>query len=384
MHESNLFVVSSCGTSLFTNGASPEMRTLLTKTANLKEEEFDAEEYEEVSRRIEAVRERLLGGSASAGDGSADVTKARHLSAELNGLAGLYGGDFSGRARDHHMLLHSDTFQGETAAALVRDWLAARGLVCSPVRIEGLNTRRFEEFREGLCTLVKWCSETIPGYRVAGYRVVFNLVGGFKSLQGFLQTLGMLYADSCCYLFESEDELLEIPRLPLDLNAGIRANMKAHFSLLRRFDILGTLPETKCAMLPETLLYHLGGKCELSPWGHLIWNAYKHELYRKELLSPPSALVRFGREFAASVKKLPSDRLYLVNLRIEDLARHLEGSRIGRRQAPLNRLDLKKLEGNPLPPSTHEVDAWSDGDARRLFGHFEEDVFVLDHLGPHL
>ena len=44
-------------------------------------------------------------------------------------------------------------------------------------------------------------------------------------------------------------------------------------------------------------------------------------------------------------------------------------------------LDLKALRGNPRPPSTHEIDAWSDGDAKRIFGHFEGgNHFVLDKL----
>ncbi len=33
-----------------------------------------------------------------------------------------------------------------------------------------------------------------------------------------------------------------------------------------------------------------------------------------------------------------------------------------------------------MPPSTNEMDAWSDRDAKRIYGHFEEDVFVIDRL----
>lgn len=31
-------------------------------------------------------------------------------------------------------------------------------------------------------------------------------------------------------------------------------------------------------------------------------------------------------------------------------------------------------------PSTHEMDAWADLDAKRIFGHFEGGIFVLDKL----
>jgi hypothetical protein len=30
--------------------------------------------------------------------------------------------------------------------------------------------------------------------------------------------------------------------------------------------------------------------------------------------------------------------------------------------------------------STHEIDAWHDGGAKRIFGHYEGGVFVLDRL----
>ena len=43
----------------------------------------------------------------------------------------------------------------------------------------------------------------MPGYRQSHYRVVFNLVGGFKSLQGYMNTLGMFYADEIIYIFEA-------------------------------------------------------------------------------------------------------------------------------------------------------------------------------------
>ena len=33
---------------------------------------------------------------------------------------------------------------------------------------------------------------------------------------------------------------------------------------------------------------------------------------------------------------------------------------------------------------THEMDAWADQDAKRIFGHFEEGCFVLDRLAKAL
>lgn len=67
-----------------------------------------------------------------------------------------------------------------------------------------------------------------------------------------------------------------------------------------------------------------------------------------------------------------------MNEKIDDLVRYLTTKQ------HLKGLDVKQLRGNPLPPSTHECDAWSDQDARRIFMHYEGDTLVLDQLGKGL
>jgi hypothetical protein len=43
------------------------------------------------------------------------------------------------------------------------------------------------------------------------------------------------------------------------------------------------------------------------------------------------------------------------------------------------------LKGKPHPQATHECDAWSDKDAKRLYGHFEAtETFIIDSLSSHL
>lgn len=65
----------------------------------------------------------------------------------------------------------------------------------------------------------------------------------------------------------------------------------------------------------------------------------------------------------------------LINQRIDQLEKHLNDPSYNPRS-----LDFKSLKGKSMKPSTHEADAWSDQDAKRIFGHFERDVFVLDKL----
>ena len=72
---------------------------------------------------------------------------------------------------------------------------------------------------------------------------------------------------------------------------------------------------------------------------------------------------------------LAADRLELINNRIDQLNKHLADNHYN----PPS-LDFKQLKGKSMAPSTHEIDAWSDQDAKRIFGHFEGRIFVLDKL----
>ena len=80
------------------------------------------------------------------------------------------------------------------------------------------------------------------------------------------------------------------------------------------------------------------------------------------------------KRFIEDVQSLPPERKKIINERIDELAKCLNTKNYN----PPS-LDFKPLK-TPYKCSTHELDAWSDLDARRIFGHFEKRVFVLDRL----
>ncbi len=270
--------------------------------------------------------------------------------------------------------LPTDTWLGGKTAALVRDWLEQSGLKAQILEIRDLRTDRLEGFQLALAEIVKWCAEVIPGYSQQGYHVVFNLTGGFKSIQGFLQALAMFYADEAIYVFESSQELLRLPRLPVRMSAA--EEVSRSLNSYRRL-ALG-LTVTEPPKVAETLLMRVGKEVARSPWGELVWQQEKGAIYQSQLHSPPSPQIRFGPDFGRSLDKLPARRIQQINERVDDLARYLE------KDQTLNRLDIKSIQGGEMLPSTHEMDAWADEDAHRLFGHFEGECFVLDRLGKAL
>lgn len=361
------FILSTCGISLLTNERAQEERSLVNKYSNYKTREEISQISPEDAARLDAIIADVRTHMSNA-----PLDQARRMSAELNGLLTFYK-NLPPRV-DHHHLICTDTWLGETAACVVENWLKQYVDNVTVIRQRDLQTASLESFQVALAEIVQWCESTLPGYRDSSYHIVFNLTGGFKSIQGFFQTLALFYADETVYIFETQKELLRIPRLPvrMDAEGEIRSNL-ATFRRLSR-----DLPVTDVSGIPETLLMQVDKEYTLSPWGELVWNQTRHAIYGERLHPQPSNLIRFEPQFERSIRDLAPDRLIILNERIDDLSVYLE------KKENRHRLDFKQLRGNPHPPSTHECDAWADRDAKRIFGHFEGPVFVLDELGKAL
>ncbi len=238
-----------------------------------------------------------------------------------------------------------------------------------------LQTADMVSFQWALSDLTAWCAETVAGF-MQSHHAVFNLTGGFKSVQGFLLTLSSFYAHEAVYIFEAGG-LLRIPRLPIRMDA--EQTVLAHLDFFRR--AAANLPAQPEGTLADTMYVVMDGQNTLSAWGELVWRQTRNAVYSLEIHPPPSDMLRYGPGFMKSVANLDQDRKILLNTRIDQLAAHLENTQSRRSPASL---DFKRMQGNPCPPSTHEMDAWADRAAARLFGHFKGPVFILDRLGRHL
>ncbi len=364
-----IVMVSTCGTSSLTNGASDETRRAINKFANQKQASDIPENVRQTLQEWISNRTTVLNSTQS-------LAELQKLSAELNSLIRYYDGRPEG-SRDQHFLVCTDTWLGHETAELLRRCLVRYFPSVQVHRVADLQTGELAGFRLAMSELVKWSAETLSGYHDNGYRVVLNLTGGFKSIQGFMQTLGMFYADESIYTFESGNELLSLPRLPvkLDTEGSVRAGLCA----FRRAAVGLTVKAVEAAEIPEIFFQVDDGQATLSPWGELAWRQTRKAIAGKSLLDPISPRLRLGPDFAKTVASLiPDDRYMALNERLDQLARFLETG------VNLNTLDFKKLQGNPIPPSTHEIDAWADRGAPRLFGHYEDGIFIVDRFGKHL
>lgn len=357
--------VSTCGTSVFTNGAQRDDVQFLRENANKKEVDYTNEELTKINGLIAVKREKLI---------SAELREVQTLSAELNGLISFYGnGAELDEARQNiHYLIHTDTYQGIKAAELIHDWGEHNGISMTPVKIDDLNTASVEEFRLGVNNLVEWCTWTLPGYRSQGYSVIFNLVGGFKSLQGYMQTLGMFYADETIYIFETGGELLSIPKMPVDFSANAKQAVIDNATAFRRMQ-WASIPRLKCPGIPETLLDIVDGECTISAWGKIIWDEVRRVLY-ESILPPLSKRISITSK---AERAIPPNRIKDFNEAVDKLSHYMDSGM----KDSFSSCNLRQLTANPLPPSTHEFNLWPDMGGWRGFCHYEGDKLIIDDAG---
>lgn len=322
-------IVSSMGTSLLTGQltvqASPGELKTLRDAANLTEGTIPAE----VAELIERCKTKAIAALKEF-----DTKKIRAASAELNGIYGIYADDLNfANPRDVHLLVTTDTAQGRATAEILRAHLHRHGINdCRILTPSKLRTSHPDDFINGIKDLLHDFDEFgFAGYEALGFRIIFNLTGGFKSIQGFLNTIAMFYAHEIVYIFDGEGSpLIHIPRLPIQLDDAAFRQHAVELAMMVHGDIRsrGTMPS-----VPD-LAFEVdqNGDATLSAWGLLIWNKIKSSIFTTALLDFPRLTYseKFKKDFAKAQEK---ERIHLQ----ETLAKIAAKIRDNGDTAPLKR-----------------------------------------------
>ncbi|MGC8485819.1 MAG: putative CRISPR-associated protein, partial [Candidatus Baltobacteraceae bacterium] len=283
-----------------------------------------------------------------------------------------------------HLLVHSDTAIGRICAELVKKAIPGEKESIVLLTAGGLRTNNVANFRSALDELTKQLVDSIEEYKKSGYAVRFNLSGGWKSVNAYLQGVAMILGIPCVFVFEGSSELLEIPRLPARLNAD--EILKTHQDAFRRLDNGYTLSVADVIGVPESLLTEIDGKVVLSLWGTVLWNESRNTILGEKLLPPLSDRLCFSKPAENNFSEIiDRNRRIEVQNKFDKISFILDKHDKPREYlARLEGIDLKELRGNPKPPSTHEIDLWHDGATWRAFVHFDGDRMICDSLGKAL
>lgn len=289
-------VISTVGTSLLTNQSESQAeRVSLNSEANCKDGKISPEVNSLILKLKEKADIKLNG----------TVEEVRKASAELNGIYGLYKGKLEeGTERgkqDLHFLIATDTAQGQVTAQIVQSFLEKKGFIVGIPPLAKLSTTSTEDFTHGVTELIKWIDATLPGYKKSGYKMYFNLVGGFKSLQAYVNTIGMFYADEIIYIFEGQNsEVITIPQLPIEVDKSVIEPIE--FALMAQG---AWVKSSQLQGVPEKLLFKVDDEATLDPWGLLIWNKCKDEILTGELLAFTN--LKYSSSFTNDCSKIRGD-----------------------------------------------------------------------------
>jgi len=184
----------------------------------------------------------------------------------------------------------SETPEGERTGRILQRYYRDLFERVELVPIKGLQAEDPKRFRnQGLRNLVKTVADIVKREREHGREVAINATGGFKAQISFAGLIGQLLNVPVYYMFETFQEVIELPPLPVDFSFDY---WLSHFDLLERLS-RDLLPEEEVPQdLNEVLILREEGLCCLSSLGELFHQGYK-ERFRRErgrLLPPPSGL----------------------------------------------------------------------------------------------
>jgi putative CRISPR-associated protein (TIGR02619 family) len=291
-------VVSTVGTSLLTNQIdvytdSEDYFTHIQETANDREEEIKDKAKKTIIDLKSRAENKLYKAK--------NTKQIRDASAELNGIYGLYDGNLEQGKSDIHWLIATDTYQGQITAHIVKEFLDKKGITAyiqSPKKLSTLSTERFSY---GIDELLEWWDATFWAYKDS-HKIYFNLVGGFKALQGYANTIGMLYGAEIIYIFEGNLEFITIPRLPISIDYS--AIKPAQFALMASKSVDIYIKVSELENVPDSLVSIVGDEATLNNWGHLLWNRCKRIFFTGNVpVVFPRLIYDDGKSFVKDYQK---------------------------------------------------------------------------------
>ena len=274
-------ILSTIGTSLLTHKVTQQERSFLNKYANSLLEDIPKSDLSTLNDLIRNAKNKL---------NNKDLTEIQKLSAELNGILSYYDNNLNNRNNDYHLLIATDTFEGNETAILVKEFLDEYHIPAEIKIIKGLKTDNSQSFTDGVKKLITYLFGRISGYE----EVIFNLTGGFKAIQAYLNTVGMFLADKIIYLFET-GTLINIPALPVKFDNYELMKKYAYF-----FAMLDKQRSLESKFFPndfwtdvseiyyDKLVFENQKIVSLSTWGMLMWEKQKDTIYSENLINFPN------------------------------------------------------------------------------------------------
>lgn len=153
------------------------------------------------------------------------------ISAEINSTIQL--NEYFNKKEDKNIdivhLILSDTEEMKKAQSILEKYFETKGFEVDQKIIEGLKYKESQFKMSGLRSLVNNLIHIIDGYKAKGFKVVMNSTGGFKAETAYATVLAQLRHIESYYIYETFNEIVPLPHLPLNLDIEYWAKYKKIF-----------------------------------------------------------------------------------------------------------------------------------------------------------
>lgn len=356
-----MITISTCGTSFFTRQRlSREDLEFLNNISNKSESELSKEDKGKIDRIYESIINCI---------DEIDLISVKQISAELNGLFSIFNDDLEEISKHSHYFIYTDTYLGEKSFCIIEKYLKLKKITTIPLKISGLRVDNQDNILFGLSSLARKIDELFSN---CNDKKIFNLTGGFKVVQGYMQVLGMFYADEIYYIFQG-GQLIKIPKLSIKFDYDRNV-----LDLLRRVVYEMPLSEKQYKSL-GILVAPIRDSWILSEWGEIVWLKEKINLY-KELNQPLSDKVKYSERFKRDFLKLNDRDKVELHENIDSFSRFVDTNN---ERWNLRQVRFHRLVGNPNN-MTHEIYCFSGRGDRVYIKLDDNGIYNLECIGHHL
>jgi len=132
-----------------------------------------------------------------------------------------------------HLIL-SDTEEMKKEEPLLKEYFKNYGFDVKTQIIEGLKYKESQFKLSGLRSLVNNLIGLIDDYKSKSFRVVMNATGGFKAEIAYATVVSQLRHVEAYYIYETFNEIIPLPYLPLNLDVEYWVKFKNYFELYEK------------------------------------------------------------------------------------------------------------------------------------------------------
>jgi len=158
------------------------------------------------------------------------------ISAEINSTIQLndYFQKTENRMIDTVHLILSETEEMKKEEPFLKKYFQKKGFGVDIKTIKGLKYKESQFKMSGLRSLVNNLTQLIDSYNSKNFRVVMNATGGFKAETAYATVLAQLRHIESYYIYETFNEIVPLPHLPLNLDIEYWVKFKKFFEFYEK------------------------------------------------------------------------------------------------------------------------------------------------------